>query len=319
LRPAEPPVLADRLEIALDRVPPAHAPTHGPTSIVTLLRGRTLDPELGALLWLLLDGGVSLVVAAPGDGAEPRAVRATVLEALLDLVPSTRRRLPLAGSTEDFAWLDDAETLGWIRTTPAASTPVDPAAAVILAGEVGPLPPADTTGDRARLVVRALGRGFGLAATMDAARLEDVLAALRRRPIQLTDDELTNLGVIVVLEADAAAPGAPPRIAAAHYLRPLARDVHGHPQRLPPAVLATWDAAADRFEHFAWGIAAELAGRVGRRTGDFELERERRAAVLTGLAAMDPSGPDVDDRAAIRATLDRQRVAGVTDAGLHRH
>jgi hypothetical protein len=75
----------------------------------------------------------------------------------------------------------------------------------------------------------------------------------------------------------------------------------------------------DRFEHFAWGIAAELAGRVGRRTGDFELERERRTAVLTGLAAQDPSDPDVARRAAIRAVLDRQRLAEGADAGLHRH
>jgi hypothetical protein len=316
---AEPPTFAERLEIALDRVRPAEPPTDRPTSIVTLLQAGTLDPQLGALLWLLLEGGVSLVVAGPGDGDGPRAVRSTVLDAVLDLVPSTRRRLPLGGSTEDFAWLAGAETLGWVRTNPAAPTPLDPTSTVILAGEIGSLPPADTIGDRARLVVRALGRGFGLAATVEAARLEDVLASLRRRPIQLTDDELTNLGIVLVLGADTAGPGSPPRIAAAHYLRPLARDVHGHPQRLPPAVLATWDPAADRFEHFAWGIAPELAGRVGRRTGDFELEQERRAAVLTGLAAADPPGPDVGDRTAIRALLDRQRVAGPTDAGLHRH
>ncbi|MGZ8502747.1 MAG: hypothetical protein ACXWW6_07835 [Candidatus Limnocylindrales bacterium] len=308
------------LEIALDRVLPAQPPPDRPSSIVTLLRARTLDPELGALLWLLLDGGVSLVVAGPGDGAGPRAARSTVLDAVLDLVPSTRRRLPLGGSTEDFAWLAGAETLGWVRSTPPASTPVDPMSALILAGEIGSRSPADTTGDQTRLVVRALGRGFGLAATMQAARLEDVLAGLRRRPIQLTDDELTNLGIVLVLEADAVGPGSSPRLAAAHYLRPLARDVHGHPQRLPPAVLATWDSAADRFEHFAWGIAAELAGRVGRRTGDFELEQERRAAVLTGLAAAEPAGPDVGDRTAIRATLDRQRVADATDpGGVHRH
>ena len=262
---------------------------------------------------------MSLVVAGPGDDSESRAVRTTVLEALLDLVPSTRRRLPLGGSTEDFAWLPGAETLGWVRTTPATPVAVDPASALVLPGEIGPLSPADTTGDRARLVVRALGRGISLAATMDATRLEDVLAGLRRRPIQLTDDELTNLGIVLILEPGEGEPGSSPRVAAAHYLRPLARDVHGHPQRLPPAVLATWDAAADRFEHFAWGIAAELAGRVGRRTGDFELEQERRTAVLTGLAADDPSGPDVGDRDAIRAILDRQRVAEAADAGLHRH
>ena len=318
LEAVAPSTLADRLEIALDRVPPAPPPTDEELSVVGLLRAGTLDPELGSLLWLLLDGGVSLLVAGPGDGVGPRAARTSVLEAMLDLVPSTRVRLALAGSTEDFGWLSGAETLGWVRTTPA-STPVDPAATVILAGEIGPPPGADTAGDRARLVVRALGRGFGLAATMEATRLEDVLAGLRRRPIQLTDDELTNLGIVLVLEPSEIGTGSSPRIAAAHYLRPLARDVHGHPQRLPPAVLATWDPAAGRFEHFAWGIAAELAGRVGRRTGDFELEKDRRAAVLTGLAALDPAGPELGDRTTIRATLDRQRVAGPPDVGLHRH
>ena len=302
---------AHRLEIALDRIRPDLPPTDPGPSIVSLLRSRTLDAELGSLLWLLLDGGVALLVAAPGDGAAARAVRTSVLDALLDLVPPTRTRMPLAGATEDFTWLSGAEGLGWVRTAPAEAT-VEPASTIILAGEIGPPPEADTSGDRARLVVRALGRGFGLAATMEAARLEDVLAGLRRRPIQLTDDELTNLGLVLVL-AEGAGPGSSPRIAAAHYLRPLARDVHGHPQRLPPAVLATWDPAGDRFEHFAWGIAAELAGRVGRRTGDFELERERRAAVLTGLAAADPSGPDLADRAATRAMIDRQRVAGPPD------
>jgi hypothetical protein len=303
---------------ALDRERADPPSVDRPVSIVGLLRARALDPELGALLWLLLEGGVSLVVAGPGDTANPRAARAAVLDALLDLCPSTRRRISLEGPIEDFAWLAAAETLGWVRASPMAE-PIDPSSALIAAGEIGPLPPADTTGDRARLVVRALGLGFGLAATMEGARLEDVLAGLRRRPIQLSDDELTNLGVVVVLEPDTARPGSPPRIAAAHYLRPLARDAHGHPQRLPPAVLATWDPAADRFEHFAWGIAAELAGRVGRRTGDFELEQERRAAVLTGLTAEDPAGPRVGDRTALRGFLDRQRVGGPTQSRLHRH
>ena len=65
---------------------------------------------------------------------------------------------------------------------------------------------------------------------------------------------------------------------AAHYVRPTARDEHGHTQRLGPAVLATWDAATDRFEHFGWGITPELARRVDRKAGDFELEVDRRRA-----------------------------------------
>ena len=171
-------------------------------------------------------------------------------------------------------------------------------------------------------MVRALGRGFGLAATARASRLEDLLELLRRRPVGLTDDELSNLGIVLVLadrEVDGSAdpagrrdPGLR-RVGAAHYLRPLARDAHGHPQRLPPAVLATWDDRIARFEHFSWGIAAELAGRVGRRTGDFERERERRSATLVALAAA-PDGLR-PDRAAVRAALERARLgeSGGTD------
>ena len=60
------------------------------------------------------------------------------------------------------------------------------------------------------------------------------------------------------------------RVLAAHYLRPVARDVHGHVQRLPPAVLATWNPTAGAFDHFAWGVVGELGGRSGRRSVDFE-------------------------------------------------
>jgi hypothetical protein len=49
-------------------------------------------------------------------------------------------------------------------------------------------------------------------------------------------------------------------------------------------VLATWDAATDRFEHFGWGVTPELALRTGRRAGDFELEQERRRAAFEAHA-----------------------------------
>ena len=116
------------------------------------------------------------------------------------------------------------------------------------------------------------------------------------------------------------APGPAPglrRVVAAHYLRPLARDAHGHPQRLPPAVLATWDERIARFEHFSWGIAAELAGRVGRRTGDFERERERRSATLAALAMeTEGQGPD---HTAVRVALERARLGGELAGGGRAH
>jgi hypothetical protein len=283
-------------------------------TIVDVLRDGILDSESAGLLWLLADGGVPIVVA--GDDA-----RSGVVGAILDLVPATRRQLVLAGPTEDFKWLAGAEGLGWVRTDPADPEPADPGTTTLLAGELGLDPPADLTGDRARLAIRALGRGFGLIATIDAAGLDEVFATLRRRPIFLTDDELTNLGVVLVVgrgaDDDAGSNDGPRmRVLAAHYVRPLARDVHGHTQRLPPAVLATWDGRMGRFEHFAWGIAAELAERVGRKVGDFEAESERRSVVLASLAV---ATDEPQDRDSLRARLDRQRAAGAADPTVHRH
>ena len=297
-------------------------PVDGPSpTIVGAVRRGVLDAELAGLLWVLADGGAPLIVAGPGSGPSApadRPTRADLVEALLDLVPSARRRIVLDGVTEDFPWLSDVEGLGWVRSTAPAPEPADPRTITLLAGELGAGPAADLTGDRVRLVIRALGRRYGLLATIEAAGLEEVLATLRRRPISLTDDELSNLGVVVVLGAGSDGPAgrSGPRIVAAHYVRPLARDVHGHPQRLPPAVLATWDESTDRFEHFAWGVAGELAERVGRRAGDFEAEAERRAAVIAALAA---GVDDRSDRPALRAFLEHQRALGAAQPGTHRH
>ena len=88
------------------------------------------------------------------------------------------------------------------------------------------------------------------------------------------------------------------RVVAAHYVRPVVRDAHGHVQRLPPAVLAAWEPRTDRLEHFAWGIVGELAGRTGLRAVEFEREQARRASYLAGLAAAGLIDPD-DVRTAI--------------------
>jgi hypothetical protein len=73
-------------------------------------------------------------------------------------------------------------------------------------------------------------------------------------------------------------------VSVAHYVRPLARDAHGHSQRLDPAVLAAWGPRLGRYEHFAWGVIPEIAARLGRRTGDFEADLHHRRDDLAGLA-----------------------------------
>ena len=235
----------------LGRPMPAPAVPGEPPSLVELVRRGTLDAELAALVWVLVEGRIPLVVAAEAALID-REIAADVLRGVL---ASLRPDLGLAG-------LDAAEV-----TVPLAAR---------TAREL-------VHGDRPGGVARA-----------------DSLQTLRADlgaspPAGLTEDELSFLGCVLVLGEDArslieaadpsVAPERPLRVLAAHYVRPLHRDEHGHAQLLGPAVLATWDPRAHAFEHFGWGVLPEIAARLGRRAGDLEADLHHRRDDLGGLAA----------------------------------
>ena len=279
-----------------------------PRSIVELIRAGTLDAELVATLWLLIEGHVPFIVAAQ----ERRAGKSTLLHALLDLLAPGVRSVELAGAMETFDWLPQAPELGWRRPAhmPAHPTrgqpPIRPESTVLLIPELSDHLPSYTWGAEARVAIRAASIGYGLAATIHADTLEEVFEALRRPPVLIGDDELSRLGVVLVLRRVG---DGMRRVVAAHYVRPTARDEHGHVQRLGPAVLATWDSTQDRFEHFGWGITPELALRVGRKPGDFEHEVESRRDYLAGLAEA-----GIVEIGAARAAIDGYRALAPTTA-----
>jgi hypothetical protein len=279
-----------------------------PRSIVQLIREGTLDAELAALLWLLVEARLPIVVAA----RQGQAGKTTLLEAVLDFLPPGTRRIELAGALETFDWLPHARELGWQLTAPPSTPaqPINPATTYLIAPELSDHLAAYTWGDHARIAVRSLAVGYGLGATIHASSLEEVLGQLHAPPVALTEDELSRLGVVLILRLLPPPPGdayAGPmrRVGAAHYLRPLARDEHGHLQRLGPAVLATWNEVRDSFEHFAWGVITELAERVGRTPAEFNSEMASRRAYLAGLAQA-----GVVDPPEVRAAIDGYRAVG---------
>jgi hypothetical protein len=280
-------------------------------SIVELIATGVLDADLAALAWITVEARLPLIVA----GLQRGAGKTTVLEALLDFLPPTARRIDLAGAAEDFAWLPEAEALGWTRDVPPApaAIPVSPAAAYLVAGELSEHLPIYTWGRPARTLVRAASIGYGIGATIHADRLEDIHEQLRALPVGLTDDELTYLGLILVVRAERVVDGqVRRRVVAAHYARPVGRDEHGHTQRLPPAVLAHRDPASDRLDHFEWGVMPELAIRLGRKAGDLEREQAERAAILGGLAT-----DGALDLETVRAAIAAHRSTAHADAHVH--
>ena len=269
-----------------------------PRSIVELIQSGTLDAELAATVWLLIEARVPLLVAG-----ERRAVgKSTLLGSLLDFLPPELRVVELGGVHETFEWLPQASELGWpgVARRPATGSPIRPEDTVLFASELSDHTPAYTWGDAARVAVRAAAIGYGLAATIHGDSLDDVFDGLRANPVGLGDDELSRLGVVLVLRQIR---GGGRRVAVAHYVRPIVRDGHGHVQRLGPAVLATWNAETDTFEHFGWGVTPELAVRVGRRAGDFEIEVATRRDYLEGLVA-----GGITEVASVRAALNRYRA-----------
>ncbi len=264
---------------AVRHVPPT------PRSIVELIRTGTLDAELAATLWVLVEQRVPVIVAAADSGTGT----STLLEALRPFLPGSIRTIELTGADETFDWLPQATELGWQR--PAAAPPAEaqrldppvrPDTTVLAIPQLSDHLPSYTWGDAARIAIRAATIGYGLLATIHADTLEEVFESLGRPPVALSDDELSRLGVVLVLRR---LDDGRRRVVAAHFVRPTARDEHGHVQRLGPAVLTTWDPTRDRFEHFGWGITPELASRIAWRPGDLEVEVDRRRELLTGLVA----------------------------------
>jgi hypothetical protein len=140
---------------------------------------------------------------------------------------------------------------------------------------IGPLGPAGAS---------SLVRGRRAGGVLEADSLADVRRQLGTGPLPLSEDQLTFLGCVLVIDEGGEGRRGRLRVTAAHYVRPLARDAHGHSQRLDPAVLAAWDPRLERYEHFAWGVLPEIAARLGRRTGDLEADLHHRRDDLAGLA-----------------------------------
>ena len=215
-----------------------HGSDRNRLSLLDLVRNNTLDVATAALLWLLVEGKSSIVIAA----APQLAGKTTLLTALVDLVPPWFEKVYTRGQDEDFSFLQEKE----------------PSNTYILVPQLSDHTPAYLWGGAVRKLFDALDRGYSFAATMHADSPEAVVAKLESHPLYIHRELVANLQAVVNLRL----------VYGEHEMRRrVNRLTIQVPDRSPAFVtLARWDPDGDAFRHQDTGEARSALCELLRRS-----------------------------------------------------
>ena len=277
------------------------APRPSPSpAIVELIRAGTLDAELAATLWVLIEGRVPVIVAAARRRrrqvhAPQRAARLPAADRPAVVLAGAAR--PSTGCRRPGSWAGSghpaARRGGDAAARPGHAGP--PRHAVLLCRSfrpparlhLGPRRPSPSG-------PRASATAWPPRSTPTRSTTSSSSSAVRRSGPTTTSCRGSGWSSILRRLDDVRR-----RVAAAHYVRPTARDEHGHTQRLGPAVLATWDPATD---HSSTSAGASRPSSPGASTARPATSRSRSiGAATTSMALPAPASSSVDAvRTAIR-------------------
>ena len=239
-----------------------------PMSIVELISAGNLSPRLAAMLWIGMERGASVIVAAD----PPSAGKTTTLTALLSLTPPETIAYFTRGIGEPFA-----------VPSRSASHPT-----YILINEMSDHIPVYTWNDYARRAFELLAEGYSLATTMHADTVEEVVRQLQG-DLGVPPQQIANLTFIIPLHIGFAG-SQRRRVREVVLLEP---DGDG----LKTSSIARWDSGRDDFEvlsgdgHLsafaAWaGLSAEaIESEIGRREGWFRELLEKGTVTIPEVNA----------------------------------
>jgi hypothetical protein len=152
-------------------------------SVLDLVNSGTIDCKLAGLLWTLMEHRASVLVAA----GPAFAGKTTLLNSLLDFLPSDLQRINLQGYFEDFKFLSSSQ----------------PEKTYLVAEEFSNHGFAEYLwGYKAVKTFNLLPRGYRLGGTIHARKSEEVIYVLNKY-LGLPLSILTQLGIIVNLRAAA--------------------------------------------------------------------------------------------------------------------
>jgi hypothetical protein len=242
-----------------------------PLSVVQLIQAGNMDTRLAALLWVAMERGASLIVAAD----PPSSGKTTTLSALMAFAPPDTAVYFTRGVGEAFA-------------LPPVSRSYH---TYLLVNEMSDHIPVYTWGDDARRVFELLVQGYRLGTTMHADTVQGVLDQLEG-DLQIPKTHVANLTLIMPLYIGRGY-GVVRRVQEVVLLRP-----NGDAYML--SVIATWDQDDDTFHLFTDDEGRQsLAAWTGLTPEELDAQIEARSGFLqtlltTGITAIPQVGEAIE-------------------------
>src|SRR5438067_9790666 len=243
-------------------------------SMAQIIAMGSVDVETVALIWLLLEHGVSLTVAGPTD-PQPGIGKTTTLNALLQFLPEGTGLVYMSGMYENFAF--------------TRSPDIDPATTYALCNEVSDHLPIYMWGRVARRYLALPAQGYHIATSVHADTIDDVIY-LYQHDIRLRPDDVRRLGLVINIGLVGRVYPPRRRWLSTHFLQP-----HADPKRpnaIVPVPLSLWNNVDDTFEHADQPILDDLASWLQIPCQEFPVALKRRIDCLKELSQGTGVGAD---------------------------
>lgn len=239
-----------------------HYDSRRPLSLAQIIALGSVDTYTVALIWLLLEHGVSLTVAGPTD-PQPGVGKTTTLNALLQFLPEGTSLAYMSGMYEDFAFTQ--------------LTDIDPLKTCALCNEVSDHLPIYMWGRIARRYLSLPMQGYRVATSVHADTIKEVVR-MYQRDLRVPVDAICRLGVVVNIGLVGHVYPLRRRWLTTHFFSPQTSPAS--PERIVPVPLSIWNEVEDTFEHTTQTVLDDLASWVGLTPTDFASALQLRITCL---------------------------------------
>ena len=224
-------------------------------SVIELIQAGNLNARLAAMLWIAMERGASLIVAAD----PPSSGKTTTLSALLSFTPPETAVYFTRGMGETFS-------------LPPRS---DSYPTYLLINEMSDHIPVYTWDDNARRAFELLAEGYSLATTMHDETVEGVVRQLRD-DLSIPPEHITKLTFIIPLYVGRLG-GLMRRVQEVAFVQPDADGIR-------TTAIASWDMNTDSFAVLPESEHRDAYARWARlSTEALDAELDKREGFLTTL------------------------------------